>query len=63
MRGVLSTLVVLLYTNVNFVEVLKEPFRKKQKLNLAARVVVGYLQYSAQFTIVKYLSLIYVGLT
>ena len=63
MEGVLATISLVFYLNVNLLDVLMEPIKKQQKLNLSFKITNAILKYAAQFFIVKYLSLMYIGLT
>jgi drug/metabolite transporter (DMT)-like permease len=42
---------------------LTEPFKKGQKLRIVFKTLVGSINYSGKLAIVKYVSLVYIGLT
>ena len=63
MRALLATVILLIYVNKNIFYILSEPCRKGQTKKLVLRAVLQTFLVSSAETIIKYLSLIYIGLT
>ena len=63
MRGLLSTIITLIYLNTKTGQVAQEPCRKGKVFNLCIRMLVTLCTMTIKWSIIKYVSLVYVSMT
>ena len=62
MRGFLATIIAVLYLNRKTCYIIQEPCRKGKVRNLMCRMMVTLMTMSTRYSIIKYMSLVYISL-